>query len=76
MKIYYSNDKKGESGLGFGFGKPDPKRLFCRVLDVQIDRIPQHTTCFQEVNKRKERERQELRQEGEEAKRAKLTDTL
>jgi hypothetical protein len=29
-----------------------------------------------EVNKRKERERQELRQEGEEAKRAKLTDTL
>jgi hypothetical protein len=48
------------------------------MLDVQIDRIliPQHTHCFQEVNKRKERERQELRQEGEEAKRAKLTDTL
>jgi hypothetical protein len=47
------------------------------LLNVQIDRIRIHTTpCFQEVNKRKERERQELRQEGEEAKRAKLTDTL
>jgi hypothetical protein len=33
-------------------------------------------TASKEVNKRKERERQELRQEGEEAKRAKLTDTL